>query len=91
MAEEDNDLDKRRWDSLLRWLSEKNGMDVSGGAFHVEAKEVQGASPCPWWTQKPVAHSCPPLPAGAGRGLFASRDCPVSSRSSDGTYETNVG
>ncbi|TFK92414.1 SET domain-containing protein [Polyporus arcularius HHB13444] len=51
-----DDLEKHRWERLLRWLSEEHGMDVGESAFHVEAREVPGA----------------------GRGLFATRDCPRS-------------
>ncbi|KAH9946169.1 SET domain-containing protein [Epithele typhae] len=51
-----DDLDKRRWERLLCWLRDEHGMDVSEGAFHVEARRVPGA----------------------GRGLFAMRDCPPS-------------
>ncbi|KAI0721711.1 SET domain-containing protein [Cerioporus squamosus] len=51
-----DDLEKHRWERLLRWLSEEHGMDIGEGAFHVEAREVPGA----------------------GRGLFASRDCQPS-------------
>ena len=39
-----DDLDTRRWERLLRWLRDEHGMDVSEGAFHVEAREVEGAS-----------------------------------------------
>ena len=38
-----DDLDKHRWERLLRWLSDDHGMDVSAAGFHVEAREVQGA------------------------------------------------
>ncbi|KAI0748057.1 SET domain-containing protein [Daedaleopsis nitida] len=40
---ESDDLERHRWERLLRWLDEEHGMDVGEDAFHVEAREVPGA------------------------------------------------
>ncbi len=71
-----DDLEKHRWERLLRWLSEEHGMDVGESAFHVEAREVPGMSCI---CRRDLAISMV-WATGAGRGLFATRDCPVSRR-----------
>lgn len=69
-----NDLDRRRWEHLLLWLRDEHGMDICEGGFPIEARDVEGECT----PSSSVLSVEQRAYTGAGRGLFALRDCPVS-------------
>ena len=61
-----------RWSRLLRWLKDKHGMNTNQLA--VEARSVEGTS-CR--TRRCLEVHQLAMGVGAGRGLFATKSCPV--------------